>query len=104
MGQAPPKAGVASQTDAAEAAPRPAGRELLWAFLELFALVGFVIAQPTLDVLGKAPDFFLFRQADRVDILVLVVAVTVLPALGVWLGGGVGRPGRPRGGPGPPPG
>jgi hypothetical protein len=85
MGQAPPEAGVASQTDVAGADRRPARRELLWAFLELFALVGFVIAQPTLDVLGKAPDFFIFRQADRVDILVLVLAVTVLPALGMWL-------------------
>jgi hypothetical protein len=64
---------------------RPASRERLWAFFELFALVGFVVAQPTLDVLGKAPDFFLFRQAGRGDILVLVLAVTVLPALGLWL-------------------
>jgi Sulfatase len=64
---------------------RPARRERLWAFFELFALVGFVVAQPTLDVLGKAPDFFLFRRADRGDILILVLAVTVLPALGLWL-------------------
>jgi hypothetical protein len=47
-------------------------------------LVGFVVAQPTLDVLGKAPDFFLFRQAGRAEILLLVLAVTVLPALGLW--------------------
>src|SRR5215207_8116692 len=60
-----------------------ARRERLWAFFELFALVGFVVAQPTLDVLGKAPDFFLFRRAGRAEILVL--AVTVLPALGLWL-------------------
>ena len=65
---------------------RPAARrERLWAFFELFALIGFVVAQPTLDVLGKAPDFFLFRRADRGDILVLVLAVTVLPAVGLWL-------------------
>jgi hypothetical protein len=65
---------------------RPAARhERVWAFLELFALVGFVVAQPTLDVLGKAPDFFLFRRADRGEILLLVLAVTVLPALGLWL-------------------
>ena len=62
-----------------------ARRERLWAFFELFVLVGFVVAQPTLDVLGKAPDFFLFRRADRVDILALVLAVTLLPALGLWL-------------------
>ena len=65
---------------------RPAARrERLWAFFELFALVGFVVAQPTLDVLGKAPDFFLFRRAGRAEILILVLAVTVLPALGLWL-------------------
>ena len=62
-----------------------ASRERPWAFFELFALVGFVVAQPTLDVLGKAPDFFLFRQAGRAEILLLVLAVTVLPALGLWL-------------------
>jgi Sulfatase len=65
---------------------RPTARhERLWAFFELFALVGFVVAQPTLDVLGKAPDFFLFRRAGRAEILLLVLAVTVLPALGLWL-------------------
>jgi hypothetical protein len=62
-----------------------ARRPRLWAFFELFALVGFVVAQPTLDVLGKAPDFFLFRQAGRAEILALVLAVTVLPALALWL-------------------
>jgi hypothetical protein len=51
-----------------------ARRPRLWAFFELFALVGFVIAQPTLDVLGKAPDLFLFRQAGRAEILALVLA------------------------------
>jgi Sulfatase len=61
-----------------------ADRERLWAFLELFALVGFVVAQPTLDVLGKAPDFFLFRRADRLDILLLVLGVILLPALVIW--------------------
>jgi len=65
--------------------PPAARRERLWAFFELFALVGFAVTQPTLDVLGKAPDFFLFRQAGRGEILVLVLAVTVLPALGLWL-------------------
>jgi Sulfatase len=79
--------GVPSHADdTAGTARQEAGqRQRLWAFLELFALVGFAIAQPTLDVLGKSPDFFIFRQADRAQILVLVLAVTVLPALGMWL-------------------
>jgi Sulfatase len=85
--EAPARPGVAGRAgDAAGTARRPPGRhEPLWAFLELFALVGFAVAQPTLDVLGKAPDFFIFRQADPADILVLVLAVAVLPALGMWL-------------------
>src|SRR5919107_2570806 len=57
----------------------------LWALAELFALTGLVIAQPVLDVTGRSPDMFLFRRADRVDILMLVTAVTVLPALTIWL-------------------
>src|SRR6266508_4591168 len=36
---------------------------LLWSLLELFVLTGFVVAQPLLDVTGKAPDFFIFRRA-----------------------------------------
>ena len=57
----------------------------LWALAELFALTGLVIAQPVLDVTGRSPDMFLFRRADRLDILALVAAVTVLPTLGIWL-------------------
>jgi hypothetical protein len=55
-----------------------------WALAELFALTGMVIAQPVLDVTGRSPDMFLFRRADRLDILALVVGVTVLPALTIW--------------------
>jgi len=56
-------------------------RELLGAWLELFVLTGFAIAQPILDVTGEAPDFFLFRRASRLDMLLLVLAVTIAPAL-----------------------
>ena len=47
-----------------------AGGQLLL-FLELFALAGLVVAQPVLEVLGAAPDFLLFRQADGRDIVAL---------------------------------
>ena len=60
-----------------------AGRQL-WLFLELFALSGFVVAQPLLDVLGRSPDFLLFREADARDIILLAVAVTVGPPLVLW--------------------
>jgi hypothetical protein len=65
-------------------APRRS-RAALWALAELLALTGLVIAQPVLDVTGRSPDMFLFRRADRLDILALVVAVSVLPALGIWV-------------------
>ena len=68
--------------------PTPPGRrrrrwsvvvEQLMPFLELFALAGFVVAQPLLDVLGRSPDFLLFRQADARDIVLLAVALTLVP-------------------------
>jgi hypothetical protein len=61
-------------------------RAHLWAMVELFVLTGFAIAQPLLDVTGKSPDLFVFSRADRGDILQLVAAVTLLPALGIWAG------------------
>jgi Sulfatase len=56
----------------------------LWLFLELFALTGFVVAQPLLDVIGRSPDFLLFRQADSRDIVLFAVAITVVPPLVLW--------------------
>jgi Sulfatase len=56
----------------------------LWALVELFALCGFAIAQPLLDVTGQSPDFFLFRRADRLDIVALVLGVILLPAVVIW--------------------
>jgi Sulfatase len=58
---------------------------LWWALLELFVLTGFVVAQPLLDVTGKAPDFFLLHRADRGEILLLVALILVGPALLLWL-------------------
>jgi hypothetical protein len=75
-------------TDRDRAGRRPASvrsRADLWALAELFALTGLVIAQPVLDVTGRSPDVFLFRRADRLDILLMAVGVTVLPALAIWV-------------------
>jgi arylsulfatase A-like enzyme len=66
---------------------RPSRRQRRWSvvgdhlagFPELFALAGFVVAQPVLDVLGRSPDILLFRQADARDIALLAVAVTLAP-------------------------
>jgi len=58
---------------------------LWWALLELFVLTGFVVAQPLLDVTGKAPDFFLFHRADRGEILTLVALIVLVPAAVLWV-------------------
>jgi hypothetical protein len=56
-------------------------REHLTAFLELFVLAGFVVAQPLLDALGRSPGLLLFRQADARDITVLAIALVLVPPL-----------------------
>src|SRR4029453_3971938 len=56
----------------------------LWRPARVVGVGGFAIAQPLLDITGKSPDFFLFRRADRFDIVVLVLGVLLLPALVVW--------------------
>ena len=71
-------------TRARPAAGRLGNRLHLWALVEVFVLSGFAIAQPLLDVIGRSPDFFLFRRADRLDIVLLVLGVTLLPALAIW--------------------
>ena len=59
-------------------------RVSLRALLELFALSGLVVVQPVLDVMGRSPDFFLFRRADRWDIVAMTAALVLLPPLGLW--------------------
>jgi hypothetical protein len=78
---------TAQPAEGREESRQPGGwrdRLRLWALVELFVLSGFAIAQPLLDVTGKSPDFFLFRRADRLDILILVLGVILLPALVIW--------------------
>ena len=52
---------------------------------ELFVLCGFAVAQPVLDVMGKSPDFFLFRNAGRSDIVLFAIVAVLLPPLALWL-------------------
>ncbi|MGA4728624.1 sulfatase-like hydrolase/transferase [Micromonospora taraxaci] len=59
--------------------------------LEVTALVGLVVTQPLLDVLGRSPDFFLFHRADPAQILLLLALVAVLPTTGVALLGALSR-------------
>ncbi len=51
------------------------------AFLELFALAGFAVTQPVLDVFGQAPDLFIVEDASRSDIVLFALAVALVPAV-----------------------
>ena len=55
-----------------------------WGLVELVALTGLAVAQPLLDVTGKAPDFFLLHRSDRAQILLLVALIVAAPPLGLW--------------------
>ena len=55
-----------------------------WGLVELVALTGLAVAQPLLDVTGKAPDFFLLHRSDRAQILLLVALIVAAPPLLLW--------------------
>ncbi|WP_405107428.1 sulfatase-like hydrolase/transferase [Micromonospora sp. NBC_01405] len=59
--------------------------------LEVVALVGLVVTQPMLDVLGRSPDFFLFHRATRGEVLTLVALIALVPTLPVVLLGAASR-------------
>jgi hypothetical protein len=61
-----------------------ATKRQLCPLVELLVLTGFAIAQPLLDVIGRSPDFLLFRQADARDIALLAFTIAFLPALVLW--------------------
>jgi hypothetical protein len=83
---------------AGQAATRRDGGRLRWellAFLELSALCGMAVAQPLLDVFGRSPDFLIFHRAGTADVLLLVAAITLIPALVLWgIGASIGLAGR----------
>jgi hypothetical protein len=60
-------------------------RRELRAFAELFALCGFAIALPLLDLFGRNPGQFVFRGADRADVVVWALLVTFVPPVALWV-------------------
>jgi hypothetical protein len=58
-----------------------------WAFVELFALCGFAVAQPVLSVFGRAPEVFIFHGAGARDIVEFAVLLVVVPPTALWLCG-----------------
>lgn len=51
---------------------------------ELLGLCALAVAQPLLDVFGKTPDVFIFRQASSADIVLFGLMVTFAPPLALW--------------------
>ena len=52
--------------------------------LELLAVTGLAVAQPILDVFGKAPEAFVAHDASTIDIVLFALVVTFVPALVLW--------------------
>jgi hypothetical protein len=64
--------------------------------VELLAGCGFALAQPLLDVFGRAPEQFAFRAATSRDILGFALVVVLAPPLVLWgVEAVVGRVGAP---------
>ncbi|MFI7576738.1 sulfatase-like hydrolase/transferase [Micromonospora sp. NPDC049497] len=66
-------------------------RRELGRLAEVAGLLGLVVTQPVLDVLGRSPDFFLFHRADPGEILLLLALVALVPTLAVGLLGALSR-------------
>ena len=60
-------------------------RRELRAFAELFALGGLAIAQPLLDIFGRAPQQFAFRGVEGRGIVLFALVVTFVPAAALSL-------------------
>jgi hypothetical protein len=56
-------------------------RTFAFRWLHLTALSFFALAWPVLDLLGRNPEFFVVRGSRSVDVVVLVLALTLLPPL-----------------------
>ncbi|MGH3679700.1 MAG: sulfatase-like hydrolase/transferase, partial [Natronosporangium sp.] len=59
-------------------------RPELWRFLELFALCGFVVVQPLLEVIGGSPDFFIFHGVNGAQVVALVAMFVLVPPVVLW--------------------
>jgi Sulfatase len=55
------------------------------AFVELLAVWGFALAQPLLDVFGRAPQQFAFRGAEPATIVAFALVVALAGPLALWL-------------------
>jgi hypothetical protein len=71
-------------SEARPVAPRERQRswhEFGWACAEITALSALAIAQPVLDVFGRAPEVFVEAGAGRADLWLFAIAVALVPAI-----------------------
>jgi hypothetical protein len=61
--------------------PRPSALRRL---VDLFVLSGFAVAQPVLDVFGRAGETFVFRHVDRAGVVFFAAVVVLVPPLVLW--------------------
>lgn len=65
--------------------PRWSRSQQIQRFAQLFALSGFAIVQPVLDLVGSEPTFLVAHGMSRSDILVYTLALLAAPAAGLFL-------------------
>ncbi|QSB13915.1 sulfatase-like hydrolase/transferase [Natronosporangium hydrolyticum] len=53
-------------------------------YLEIFALCGFVVVQPLLEIIGSSPDFFIFHGVGPLEIVALVAIMVMVPPTVLW--------------------
>lgn len=84
----PPRRDAPQPTESTTRAPsgpsRPWWRREGRRFVEIFALTGFVVAQPVLASFGESPETFVSVDASARTIVAFGAAVVLLPALAVW--------------------
>ncbi len=78
---APPRRGRPAPDGPGSSPWRPRAAREVRAFAELLAVTGLAIAQPLLDIFGRAPDQFIFRGASDQDIIMFAVVLVLGPAL-----------------------
>jgi len=81
VGSEPASAVPDDGTGARRFGPR---RREVQAFLELFALCGLAIAQPTFDLLGKNTGIFATRGSTAFDLVLVSLAIVLAPPLVLW--------------------
>jgi hypothetical protein len=55
-------------------------------FVELFALSGVAVVQPTLDILSNNPSLFVTRGTTAAQAILLVLLLALVPPVVLWLG------------------